>query len=586
VSRRIVTPINQVAFNAARQAYLLQFPGNPPAPGTRAHRQRREVWLQLYAHHGGNVDTGDTFQAKVPGTAVEPCPLKNVITRVAFLTGGNEVNANAVQRVNLPQERRYVDGVRVTHRDRLGPALRVKVAFQRKKKEDFKVALLAHSANPAYTGPERGHSAAYGRAALTPAAPEHVQGSFDHYVGAVYTGRTGSDGKAVVEGHFVIPPSGGAKYKLVAWDVNGNVVFSGPEIETKRTLFYATFLANDPSNARVNQVWFRTQLEATYAPHGIELVHVGEENLPNVVYHDITNSPALGNAVGNAAAGRRSTLGCRYTEVAPYLIKFAFVDHLAGGMRGAFQPVRLPNVSPGDVVQAALYRHTALQRQADLAFDWRKCLWTGLGPILDDGLRPPNGHDWFVSATLTSHGVGGDVTVNLTAADLTPVDRVGVPGAKVEVRFTIPPTFPANRDVTFNLTALFVNTTKMGQSMTAPYAGITVQPSRSMFEPVPANKQLSSAVHEFGHAIGMVVDTATRGIEHTQMYDENNGRHCWTGVAGAPAPTPGAYHQLPYKDTGTCVMYGLIPDAAPNLAFCALCAAALKKLDLSAGFTG
>jgi hypothetical protein len=33
-------------------------------------------------------------------------------------------------------------------------------------------------------------------------------------------------------------------------------------------------------------------------------------------------------------------------------------------------------------------------------------------------------------------------------------------------------------------------------------------------------------------------------------------------------------------------MYGLIPDAAPNLAFCAHCAAALKKLDLSAGFTG
>lgn len=585
MSRRIVTPINQVAFNAARHDYLQQFPGNPPAPGTRAHRQRRDVWLQLYAQHGGTVDTGDSFQAKVPGTAVEPCPLKNEIASVAFLSGSNVVNANAVQRVNLPQERRFVDGVRVTHRDRLGHTLRVKVTFRRAKKEHFKVALLAHNTNPAYSAPERAHSAAYNRAALTPAAPEHVQGAFDQYLGAIYTGRTGSNGRAVIEGHFELPPSGGARYKLVAWDVNGNVVFSTAEIETRRTLFFATFLANDPSNARVDQTWFRNQIAAAYAPHGIELVHVGEEALPGVVYHDITNSPALGNAVGAAAQGRRSTLGCRYTEIAPYLIKFAFVDHLAGAMSGPFQPVRLPGVNPGDLVQAPLFRHTAVQRQNDLAFDWRKCLWTGLGPVLDQGLRPPNGHDWFVSATLTSHGVGGDLTVPLTADDLTPVSRVGVPGAMVEVSFAIPGDFPANRDVTFNLTALFVNTTKMGQSMTAPYAGITVQPSRTMFEPVPANKQLSSAIHEFGHAIGMVVNSATQGIEHPRMYD-NNGNHCWDGVAGGPAPNPGAYHQLPYKDTGTCVMYGLIPDAAPNLAFCAHCAAALSKLDLSAGFTG
>jgi hypothetical protein len=346
---------------------------------------------------------------------------------VAFLTGGNEVNANAVQRVNLPQERKFVDGVRVTHRDRLGPALRVKVAFRRKKKEDFKVALLAHNANPAYTPAERLRGV-YGRAALAPAAPEHVQGNFDHYVGAVYTGRTGSDGKAVVEGHFVLPPSGGAKYKLVAWDVNGNVVFSGAEIETKRTLFYATFLANDPSNARVDQVWFRTQLEATYAPHGIELVHAGEENLPGIVYHDIVQDAVLGDAVLRVAASRRSNLGCRYSELVPYLTRIAFVDHIAECRYGTFEPVRFNNVSPGDVVQAPIYRQTAMQRQADLNFDWRKCLWTGLGPCLDTHVRPPGGHEWFGSAALTSHGVNGDVTVQLTPADLTPVARVGAPG--------------------------------------------------------------------------------------------------------------------------------------------------------------
>ncbi len=583
MSRRIVTPVDPVAFNTARAAYILQYPNPQPQPGSRAHRQRREAWLNLYAQHGGTVDPGDTFQAKDPGNVVEPCPLKNVIASVAFLSGSNPVNANAVQRVNLPQERRFIDGVRVTHRDRLGHVLRAKVTFRRKKKEDFKVALLAHNANPAYTGPERGHSAAYGRAALTPADPAHVQGAFDHYVGAVYTGRTESDGKAVIEGHFEIPPSGGAKYKLVAWDVNGNVVFSGAEIETKRTLFYATFLANDPANARMDQVLFRGQFEAAYALHGIELVHVGEELLPNIIYHDPTADIPLTRAVRDLVAARRSSLGCRYGELAPYLIKFAFVDHIAQAVRGAFQPVRFVNANPGDVVQAPLYRHTAVQRAQDPAFDWRKCLWTGLGRCLDDNLNP-NGHEWFVSATLVSHGVGNQ-TVNLTAADLTPVARAGAPGAKVEVSLTIPLNFPANSDATLTLTALFVMTTKMGQSLTGANAGLTVQPARGMFEPVPANKQLSSSIHEFGHAIGMVVNPATQGLAHPSMYD-HNGRHCFDGVAGAPAPTPADYHQLPYKDTGTCVMYGLIPDAAPNLAFCAHCAAALKKLDLSTGFTG
>jgi hypothetical protein len=82
----------------------------------------------------------------------------------------------------------------------------------------------------------------------------------------------------------------------------------------------------------------------------------------------------------------------------------------------------------------------------------------------------------------------------------------------------------------------------------------------------------------------MVADVAQQGVGHARMYD-HQGRHCWHGVAG-PVPTAADYHQLPYKDTGDCVMYGLIPDAAPNLGFCADCGAVLKKLDLSAGFTG
>jgi hypothetical protein len=584
VSRRIVTPIDPVAFNAAQVAYLLHYPNPQPQPGSRAHRQRRDAWLNLYAQNGGVVDQGGTFQAKDPGNVVEPCPLKNVIASVAFLSGSTEVNANAVQRVNLPRERKFVDGVRVTHRDRLGHELRVKVRFQRKKKEDFKVALLAHNANPTYTGPERGHSTAYGRAALTPADPAHVQGAFDHYVGAVYTGRTGSDGKAVIEGHFEIPPSGGAKYKLVAWDVNGNVVFSGAELETKRSLFYATFLANDPNGVRVDQNWFRTQLEGAYTNQAVELVHVGEENLPNIVYHDIMFVGIVGDVVQRVAAQRTSSLGCKYSELAPYLTSIAFVDHAAECRYGDFQPVRFDNASPGDVVQAPLYRQTAEQRQVDPTAEYRKCLWVGLGPTLDVTARTPGGHDWFGAAQLTSHGDGGDVTVQLTANDLTLIERNGFPGAMVEVSFAIPQTFPQNRAATFVLSASFLYSSKLGQSLTGKYAGITIQPARWMFEPVPNQEQLSAAIHEVAHAMGMVMRPTTQGIAHPKQYHFNGG-HCWQGMNG-PAQSDPDYHLPPLKDTGTCVMYGLIPPGAPSIVFCADCTAALQKADLSRGFTG
>jgi hypothetical protein len=116
------------------------------------------------------------------------------------------------------------------------------------------------------------------------------------------------------------------------------------------------------------------------------------------------------------------------------------------------------------------------------------------------------------------------------------------------------------------------------------FAGITLQPGRSQFVPVPNNKQLASAVHECGHAMGMVATTAQQGLTHAHHYDFN-ANHCWTSVAG-PAGEPADYHRIPLKDTGTCVMYGLIPDAGPNLAFCADCSSVLRKLDLTRGFTG
>ncbi|MDO9018259.1 MAG: hypothetical protein Q8S73_24025 [Deltaproteobacteria bacterium] len=584
MSRRIVTPINAVAFALAQQQFQAQHgAGLVLVPGTRQHRAKREAWLRLYAAAGGLVDAGDTFQALPVGGAVEPCPLKNVIQSVSFLSGAAALTANAAQHVNLPRDPKFVDGVRVTHLDRLGRALRVKVRFQRAKRERFKVALLAHNGNATYTGPEQAHSPSYASVRAA-AAGTHAQGAFDHYQGAVYTGRTGRNGEAVIEGQFSVPASGGDRYTLVAWDVNGNVVFSAFEVTTRRTLFYATFRAADPAGAGIPAHAFGPLIQGAYAPHHIDLVSIGNEALNNVVYHDIITQGFVGDAVLALARTRVSALGRPYADYAPYLIKFVFVDHCAELRRVALQPTRFAAANPGDVLDVPFYNNNAVSRARDLAFDWRKCVWAGAGQPVSPRDRTTTGHEWFESASLTVHEGTGDRVVPLAATDLTLVPRAGEPEAKVEAQITLPPTFPAATDVTVNITAVIVYRSVLGQSMVGPHAGITLQPARHMFSNVDHNKQLASTIHECGHAIGMVADAGAQGVGHAAMYDFN-GRHCWTGVAG-PAASAGDYHQPPLKDTGTCVMYGLIPDAGANLAYCPACSAVLRKLDLSRGFTG
>jgi hypothetical protein len=80
--------------------------------------------------------------------------LKNRITTVQILDGDKDtyLAANAIQHVNLPVEDKWVDGVNIMNKDRLGRKIKVKVEFQEKLAgEDVTVHLLAHKDNAVYT---------------------------------------------------------------------------------------------------------------------------------------------------------------------------------------------------------------------------------------------------------------------------------------------------------------------------------------------------------------------------------------------------------------------------------------------------
>jgi hypothetical protein len=598
MTKRIKPPVNETAFRRARTEYLETYRkdltdehGHPKQiqPGSRTHKKLREGWLKLYEKHGGLLEEANFQDALVPQVK-EPCPLLNQIVSVEILDGGDNtfLAGTGTQHVNLPQDQKFVDGTHVTNLDRLGRKISVKVAFKLKKKEKFMVSLLSHQDNAAYTVKERGRKASFSY--QRPAA-RHPTGSFvdEHGDGTVFTGTTKSDGTAVLKNAFEVTPAGGDQYKVVAWDINGNVVYSPGTIQTTRTIYYATFLADDPANVRIDQNAFRTQIEQAYSNFHVNLVFIGEEQVNGLVYHDIIVKSSAYGAVNNLSKSRNSQLNKIYDVFKPYLIRFLFVDHCARIAKKEIEPVLFDNVAPNTPINVPIFVNPLTTRQRDPTFDWRRCLWVGLRQATDPAGRTSTGHEWFESCLLEIRSTAtGNVEeeIRLTANELTLVARDNSPNAKVQVSINIGNLITTPKHITVKLTACVVIHAVMGETLTDEGAGITVQPSRHMFANVPDAKQISSCIHELGHALGMVATEAKQGVGHQHQYDLN-GSHCWTGVHGGPMPPPSVddYHKLPYKETGTCVMYGLIPPH-PNMAFCADCAKIIRKLDLSGGLTG
>lgn len=583
MSRRIKTPIDRNAFDQAEAEFQHKYAAelvHPDAqtPGTKRHRKLRDKWLDLYKRHGGQVDSGKTFQDRLPGDVAEPCPLKNEIAEVGFLDGDDVTLAAGTvqQHVNLPRQAKFVDGGHVTNIDRLGRKLRVFVRFTRAKKEAFKVELLSHRKNAIYSGAEKRNRPSFN---YTRPHTDHPVGHYLRHHGAIYTGTTGGDGTAIIDGVFEVTPAGGDRYMLVAYDVNGKVVQSAAIVETRRTIYYMTALADDPNNVIMDQAWFRGRIEAKYRPRGIDLVFLGEEDLPGLVYADIDNQLQAGDRVLAATANNNGAYGRPYDDYKPYLICFAFVDHVANARKKVFDPVAIPNVAPNSVIDIPVFIQPALTRANDPHFDWRKALWIGLGPAQYD--RTTTGSEWFERGTLTVHAVGGDVVVALAEGDLTPVGRSALePDALCELQLDVTGHFAAPTAVTVEIEGVIMYQSVMGSTLTGRHKGIALQPARTQYVLIPRKKRLASAIHEAGHALGMVAGTATQGLQHGTYY-EYNGQHCHHAIAAQANPID--YHRPPHKDTGTCIMYGLIPDAAPNLNFCPGCRRVLRRIDLGNG---
>jgi hypothetical protein len=106
--------------------------------------------------------------------------------------------------------------------------------------------------------------------------------------------------------------------------------------------------------------------------------------------------------------------------------------------------------------------------------------------------------------------------------------------------------------------------------------------TKAWWQAISTEEQNQTMIHELGHKVGMVADgTGKLPDAVTSLYNSSQGHvgnHCYKGNASGQA----RYDSSSDHSKSKCVMYGATNGKS---AFCANCKPALRKMDLSDGWS-
>lgn len=512
--------------------------------------------------------------------------LENRIVKVQIQDGNKDtyLTANAIQNVNLPVEDKWVDGVNIMNKDRLGRKIRVKVEFQQEMKdEDVTLHLLAHKDNTVYSVAEATRNPNYNIVKVTADKP---LGDFDKKQ-KILKGKTDEYGNFYAE--FELSPAVGDRYKVIAWDKDDNRVQS-VEITTWRTLYYMVISAGATAQT-VPLANFRGGLETAYTAEFTRLIHLGDETMAQLhpiqahQYIDPISPIDFAHLVeAKCNAVTTNFPGKRYVDFIPYLARFAFTDQLASSISNKpTLPVAAPIGVGNPVVRVPVKLSNPTEENPTA--DMRKGLWIGFGKSIMDGNKETvPGNNWFISASVKFP----DGTINLIpVANCTPVVDALRPGLykDVDVRVDNLPAHQPNGEI--SLEVIVINRMVLGMARPGNSRGIIILPCRAHFEVKTHANQISAGIHELGHALGMVAEPneieakGGTGLDKHDTWYKSDGGHCWTGLTKKAKDAD--YQKDPNASANAqCVMFGFIANP-PRHTFCANCQKVFKKIDASKG---
>jgi hypothetical protein len=481
-----------------------------------------------------------------------------------------------VQYVNLPRDDKWLDGAFAKNVDRLSRKVRFRVDCHRELKQKVKVLLVGHLDNVQYTATEKTKKPSF-KYEWNLDLFSSVDDEFPFELGDSKEVETDDAGDCIVE--LELGPAAGDRYKLCVWDDTREVY--SHEIETRRLVYYMTMHTKIAPHA-VPSGTFRGVVEPEYKNNFVDLVFLGHELVDSVVVYDPDAPIDAVNALNLATQKASGVGGKKYSEFQPYLLRFVFCDHMANSIAKETLPIRAP-IGPAQPVVRVPVQFRA-PPATDPTADMRKPLWRDFGPSLTYGKQTTvGGNNWFISATatLTDNSVQNIPLNKLTPVETDPGNR---PDLYNEVDVDVTALNPVTPQADIKLNVIALNQSPAGQANIKDAPGLMIMASRVNFVVKSHGQQISAAIHELGHAFGMVT-APDSGLDATKTHYDWQGDHCYDGIAKKGQAKE--YHQDPgAAASARCVMFGQIPQppTPPRTAFCGPCREALRKIDASAGF--
>ena len=451
-----------------------------------------------------------------------------VITRITWLDGADDKEvSDAIQWVNLPSDDKWVDANHEVHnKDRLGQKARFKVTFSKPGSHPFKVTPVRGDENVEYSNAEKGRNAKF------------------KWMDQEKQYTTDADGTKIVEADFFTACAGADTFKLVATDENNN-----PEVETGwlRTgrLVYAVPIIMHGVSTAANLDTFKRE----FADRGIifeELREVEIEPMANIGPDESDPYQQRCKTAFDGSDGKQKV---------PYAIGIGFTGHLA--VKNPNQTLELTGVTVGPDEDPV---DIPVMARGLLAGDGlnRRSLWKDLVP----------GEGWFVSGSYIPDGGGPAQNILEASCTALPEGDQDCSGVLVDVS-----SLPAGTG-TIRLQVNVVD--RMRGGLTFPGGNLICICTKAWWQGIDQTEQNATAVHEAGHKVGDGTGKLPDKVATQYSNKGHVGNHC--------------YYDLPVMDSyvgaehSQCVMFGEAGDHPPT-AFCPNCAPAVRKMDLSEGWT-
>lgn len=450
------------------------------------------------------------------------------IVSVEFLDGSDTATLAGAgkQIVNLPAADKWVTPSGV-NKDRLSNKPRILVKFDKPGAHTVKLKFKPGGSNSVYTTAEKGRNTNF---------------TFTDQWTSDYT--TGSDGTLIIT-NMKIAVGGDDEYQIEAKDKNNVTVTSAGTIKTERMIFYIELKMRGLASIAPNTALMRSEFQSNF----MTLKHLGSVDM------DLIENIGAGsddvNFKAKALLAYNTSTDAKNME--PYCVAAAFTGHLAVKNTGTVTKTGV-TVGPSaanvviDIVGPGLTNPAV-----DTRYLWKNIV---------------TGESWFVSCKFedgTTH-VKTDILVakcNSGTSDMSSqveIDVTGLPAATGDI-------------------ALRVNwVDRMRGGLSFGGGNLICACSKAWWQNKAAVRQNEVLVHEFGHKVGMVADGTGKLPDKVSTWYDGKGHvgpHCHEGVPLAATAFSGTAGT-------TCVMFGATNQKS---AFCANCKPAVRKMDVSTGWS-